>query len=101
MTDGALPRGEAARIVREGLFSAFPWLRYPVRQDRPVPVAVPLVAVQRLIAGLLGWDALNEMRGLSLHRGAVEAEVYAVDQNGHRFTVGDEIAVDRIHIPIV
>ena len=101
MTADALPRGEAARIVRDGLLAAFPWLRYPVRADRPVPAAVPFASVQRLIAGLLGWDALNELRSLSLDRGAVIAEVCARDQDGHRFAVGDEIAVDRIHIRIV
>jgi hypothetical protein len=99
--DGALPRGEAARIVREGVLAVHPWLRLHTRQDRPLPAAIPFAAVRRLVAGLLGWDALNETRGLSLHRGAVEAEVFAVDQNGRRFMAGDDIAVDRIHIPIV
>jgi hypothetical protein len=99
--EGALPRGEAARIVRDGVLAAHPWLRMHTRQDRPLPAAIPFAAVQRLVAGLFGWDALNEMRGFSLHFGAVEAAVFAVDQNGRRFMAGNEVAVDRIHIPIV
>ena len=101
MTIAALPRGDAAGIVRDGLLAAFPWLRYPVRADLPVPAELPLATVQRLIAGLLGWDALDDLRGFSVDRGAVIAEVYARDQEGRRFLVGDEIAVDRIHIPVV
>lgn len=71
------------------------------RQDRPVPVAVPLATVQRLVAGALGWDALNSLLSFTLHRGAIEAEAYAVDQNGHRFAIDDEIAIDRIYIRVV
>ena len=85
---GALPRGEAARIVRVGLLKAHPWIRLHIRQERPVPNAVRLEAVQRAIADLLGWDALNDLAGLSVHRDAIEAEVY-------------DIAVDSIYIRII
>lgn len=61
---------------------------------------IPFERVQQLVRDLLGDDDLTGIRGLTVHRDAVEVEVYAVDGQGRRFMRGDDVAVDLIHIPV-
>lgn len=68
----------------------------PVERD-----PIPFSRVQDLVRALLGSDDLRQIRSLTLHNRAVEVEVYALNAEGHRYIRGgDEVAVDRIHIPI-
>lgn len=63
---------------------------------------IPGSRVRQFVAALLGDEgALDNLRALTLHPGAIEAEVYALDESGHRFDRGGgEIAVDTIHLRI-
>jgi hypothetical protein len=69
-----------------------------LRQVERAPI--PRHRVLRLVQELLEVQDLTDVASLALHARAVEAEVYARDAQGRRFLVGDEVAVDRIHIPI-
>lgn len=69
-----------------------------------VPESIPLERVQDLVRSL-GIDT-KSLKSLSISRNAVEAEIYALNEDGKRYFVigGDkhgEVAMHHIVIPVV
>ncbi len=65
-----------------------------------VPESVTYEQVAEFLHAL-GMDP-QHVREFRVHPKAIEAEVYALDENGRRYARGNaEVAVDTVHIPIV
>lgn len=67
-----------------------------------IPGTIPLEKVQDLVQGLLGLP-LDRMVRLEVHGNAVEAEFYALDEQGYWYALhpSNKPAVHKITIPVV
>lgn len=63
-----------------------------------VPESISRAEMVSLLARI-GIDA-SQARSVRFDRDWIEAEVYALDDEGRKFAVGDEIAINRIVISI-
>lgn len=65
-----------------------------------IPDSIPRTAVIELVQSL-GIDPVNAI-SVKLNLRSIDAEIYAVDERGHRYAVDDDtIATHTISIPIV
>jgi hypothetical protein len=63
-----------------------------------IPDSIPRSRVVELVEAL-GLD-IRDLRSFSVNRHAVQAEVFARNEQGHPYMDGEDIAIHRITIPI-
>ena len=61
---------------------------------------IPLSAVADLVQAFLG-TGVEGVVSVHIDMNAVTVESYAINADGDRYLIGHEVAIDRIHIPVV
>jgi hypothetical protein len=108
--DPAHPLHQLEYFERARLMQEHPELRPAEPDSRADAVrqvqrpAIPFSRLQQLLRDLLGQHDLSNIRGLTVDLGAIEVEVFALDDRGRKYLRGvgadRDVAVDRIHIPV-
>ncbi len=71
--------------------------------DNPLTItrqSIPAAGLRGLLVGLLGFDAADHIRSVSIAYDCIRVELYAQNSGGMRFMRGDDAAVDVINFPI-